>query len=232
FIPFYPSSRTFGASVGAGERFSVAGSSRAAPASIPSSRDPIADDLAAATESRDQPAKIPARVQNPISSTDDSEDAQLAPAFGEKAYVAAVSIGSPLHTMTIDISESMDGAIMQLESLCAIPSLRDSLAKLSQLCRHLKEIEIDVDCQDDLGSDDLVEAIPELERIAVFRWNLTSRDVSRTASAIAMLAGRWKPESTLGKARDWISSDAYKWSQKIWEEVFVKIDELRGVPDT
>ncbi|KAG8895719.1 hypothetical protein FRC00_007010 [Tulasnella sp. 408] len=106
-----------------------------------------------------------------------------------------------------------------------------SLAKLSQLCRHLKEIEIDVDCQDDLGSDDLVEAMPELERITVFRWNLTSRDVSRTASAIAMLAGPWMPDSTLGKASDWISSDAYKWSQKIWEEVFVKIDELRGVPD-
>ncbi|KAG9043210.1 hypothetical protein FS837_009871 [Tulasnella sp. UAMH 9824] len=474
FVPFFSpaSSRVFGASVGADGRFSAAGSSRAASAPIRASTDPIADDLAAATESINQPATVPASVQKatepetptrqqrkiakPISPTDDAEDAQLAPAFGEKAYAAAVSISSPLHTMTIDISGSTDDGIMQLESLCAIPSLRDvrvkgdiappaqayavlrylganpalerlssapnagitspfaifnassflgedgwfpalnsfhgyndsliritasssgcfsnltqihitfnadgfplegdgdrlsqrlqiqrffdfvgsrcralqdvtfqafwdidgeegpislnklsscsqmrrlvfdgpdpamnpptdtdiiaiaeawplleflhwqgafvprdapeqqmawsgwsstpqpyasdtrpnatlkSLAKLSQLCRHLKEVEIDVDCQDDLGDDDLIEAMPELERITVWRWNLTSQDVSRTASAIAMLAGPWKPESTLGKAMDWISSDPSKWSQKLWEEVFVKIDELRRVPD-
>ncbi|KAG8926670.1 hypothetical protein FRC01_008523 [Tulasnella sp. 417] len=400
------------------------------------------------------------KIAKPISPTDDAEDPRLAPAFGEKAYTAAVSMNSPFHTMTIDISGSTDGGIMQLEFLCAIPSLRDvrikgdmappthayavlrylganpaiellsssptpsmatpfainnprmtldktgwfptlksfqgynaslttiitsspeclsnltkihitfgatnfllddqgmppnqrlqiqgffdlvgsrchaledvtvqafwdidgqegpislkglsscsgmrslvfdgpdpsmnpptdkdiievaeawpllevlhwqgalihrdgsegrtslgnyyasmsqvyapdtrpyaspkSLAKLSQLCRHLKEIQVDVDCREDLGSDDFVEPLPELERITVWRWILTPRDVARTASVIAALAGPFNPESTLKKARDWIIGGASRLGAqktKLWEEVFRKVDELRGVPE-
>ncbi|KAG8945814.1 hypothetical protein FRC04_012261 [Tulasnella sp. 424] len=109
-----------------------------------------------------------------------------------------------------------------------------SLAKLSQLCRYLKEVEIDVDCQEDLASGDLIEALPELERITVWRWHLTLRDVARTAAVIAALAGPYKPDSTLKKARDWITSGVSRNEYeklKLWDEVFAQIDGLRGVPD-
>ncbi|KIO28049.1 hypothetical protein M407DRAFT_231267 [Tulasnella calospora MUT 4182] len=457
-------------------RFSTAGPSRVVSTPKKVTMDTITKELEARLESRNQPAKFHPLVQKamepeapirrrsktakPISSTDDTEDSELAPAFGQKAYAAAVIMSSPLHTMTIDISESTDGGIMQLESLCAIPTLRDarvkgdfapptqayavlrylganpalehlssaptarlastfnaiespgasigedgwfpalksfqgyndsltriiasssgclsnltkihitfrandlqldensnplsqrlqiqrffdsvgsrchaledvtftafwdmdgqegpislrelsscsqmrrlvfdgpdpamnpptdtdiiamaeawpllevlhwqgavvsrdgpedhimwrgytsipqqyssdtrpnatlkSLAKLSQLCQHLKEVEIDVNCHDELGSDDLVEPLPDLERVSVWRWNLASSDVARTSSVIATLAGPWKLESTLGKARDWITGVALRngsQKTKLWEEVFGRVDELRGVPD-
>lgn len=109
-----------------------------------------------------------------------------------------------------------------------------SLAKLSQLCRHIKEVEIDVDCQEDLASGDLIEALPELERITVWRWHLTLRDVARTAAVIAALAGPYKLDSTLRKARDWVTSGVSRNEYeklKLWDEVFAQIDGLRGIPD-